>query len=144
MATIASIGSRLDVPDRDARVPARGTGELAELAGAFNEMAASLKCAEQIRSQLVADVAHELCTPLATVESYVEALADGVLESGSPRCSPTGSTRPAHGRAVGLASASPSSVRLSKPTAAPSPPPAPGTGSGTTVTLLLPIDRRPA
>jgi two-component system, OmpR family, sensor histidine kinase BaeS len=64
---------------RDARVPARGTDELAELAGAFNEMAASLERAEQIRSQLLADVAHELRTPLATVESYVEALSDGVL-----------------------------------------------------------------
>jgi len=62
-----------------ARVPARGTDELAELAGAFNEMAASLERAEQIRSQLLADVAHELRTPLATVESYIEALSDGVL-----------------------------------------------------------------
>jgi two-component system sensor histidine kinase BaeS len=42
-------------------------------------MAASLEHAEQIRSQLLADVAHELRTPLATVESYVEALSDGVL-----------------------------------------------------------------
>ena len=42
-------------------------------------MAASLEHAEQIRRQLLADVAHELRTPLATVESYVEALADGVL-----------------------------------------------------------------
>jgi two-component system sensor histidine kinase BaeS len=61
------------------RVPARGTDELSQLADAFNEMAASLEHAEQIRNQLLADVAHELRTPLATVESYVEALADGVL-----------------------------------------------------------------
>jgi two-component system sensor histidine kinase BaeS len=62
-----------------ARVPVRGTDELAQLADAFNEMAASLQHAEEIRRQLLADVAHELRTPLATVESYVEALADGVL-----------------------------------------------------------------
>ena len=60
-------------------MPVRGTDELAQLAEAFNEMAASLEHAEQIRRQLLADVAHELRTPLATVESYVEALADGVL-----------------------------------------------------------------
>jgi two-component system, OmpR family, sensor histidine kinase BaeS len=66
-----------------ARVPARGTDELAQLAGAFNEMAASLAHAEDTRRQLLADVAHELRTPLATVESYLEALADGVLPADS-------------------------------------------------------------
>ena len=76
---LAGAAQRIAHGSRDARVPARGTDELAELAGAFNEMAASLQHAEQIRSQLLADVAHELRTPLATVESYVEALADGVL-----------------------------------------------------------------
>ena len=67
----------------DARVPERGTDELAQLAGAFNEMAASLARAEDARRQLLADVAHELRTPLATVESYLEALADGVLAANS-------------------------------------------------------------
>jgi signal transduction histidine kinase len=62
-----------------ARVPIRGTDELAQLATAFNEMAASLERAEQVRRQLLADVAHELRNPLATVESYVEGIADGVL-----------------------------------------------------------------
>jgi two-component system, OmpR family, sensor histidine kinase BaeS len=61
------------------RVPVRGDDEIAQLAGAFNEMAASLQQSEDIRRQLLADVAHELRTPLATVESYLEALADGVL-----------------------------------------------------------------
>jgi two-component system sensor histidine kinase BaeS len=66
-----------------ARVPQRGTDELAQLARAFNEMAASLARAEDTRRQLLADVAHELRTPLATVESYLEALADGVLPADS-------------------------------------------------------------
>ena len=60
-------------------VSARVVRPVRALAGAFNEMATSLERAEQIRRQLLVDVAHELRNPLATVESYVEALSDGVL-----------------------------------------------------------------
>ena len=76
---LAAAAQRIARGTHTARVPVRGTDELAQLAEAFNEMAASLEHAEQIRRQLLADVAHELRTPLATVESYVEGLADGVL-----------------------------------------------------------------
>jgi len=76
---LAGAAQRIARGAHAARVPVRGTDELAQLAGAFNEMATSLERAEQIRRQLLADVAHELRNPLATVESYVEALSDGVL-----------------------------------------------------------------
>ncbi len=62
-----------------ARVPIRSEDELAQLAGEFNNMAASLEQSDTVRRQLLADVAHELRNPLATIESYVEAIADGVL-----------------------------------------------------------------
>ena len=77
--TLAGAAQHIARGAHSARVPVRGTDELAPLAGAFNEMAASLQHAEEIRRQLLADVAHELRNPLATVESYVEGLADGVL-----------------------------------------------------------------
>ena len=76
---LAGAAQRIARGAHAARVPVRGTDELAQLAGAFNEMATSLERAEQIRRQLLVDVAHELRNPLATVESYVEALSDGVL-----------------------------------------------------------------
>ncbi len=76
---LAAAAQRIARGSHASRVPVRGTDELAQLADAFNEMAASLEHAAGIRRQLLADVAHELRTPLATVESYVEALADGVL-----------------------------------------------------------------
>ena len=42
-------------------------------------MASSLESAERRRRELLSDVAHELRTPLATVEAHVEGLADGVI-----------------------------------------------------------------
>lgn len=64
------------------RVPDRGTGELGELAGAFNAMSASLEATEARRVQLVGDVAHELRTPLSTLDGYLEGLQDGVVVAG--------------------------------------------------------------
>ncbi len=62
-----------------ARVPATGSDEIAVLGGAFNEMATALESAERKRRELLTDVAHELRTPLATVEGYLEGLVDGVV-----------------------------------------------------------------
>ena len=55
----------------------RGPGELGELARAFDSMAASLERHEQLRNALVADVAHELRTPVAVLQAETEALLDG-------------------------------------------------------------------
>ena len=63
------------------RVPESGEGEVAELAETFNVMAGSLEETERRRLQLVGDVAHELRTPLATLDGYLEGLQDGVVES---------------------------------------------------------------
>lgn len=65
--------------DLTSRVPARGRDELAQLATAFNTMADSLQRAEENQRRLVADVAHELRSPLANLRGYLEALRDGVL-----------------------------------------------------------------
>jgi signal transduction histidine kinase len=61
------------------RVPVTGSDELSVLASAFNDMAASLESAELRRRQLLSDLAHELRTPLATIEGYVEGVRDGVV-----------------------------------------------------------------
>lgn len=65
------------------RVPPAGEGEVGELAETFNAMAGSLEATERRRLQLVGDVAHELRTPLATLDGYLEGLQDGVIEPGS-------------------------------------------------------------
>ena len=67
--------------DRTARVGGiRAAGELRELAAAFDQMAGTLDRQEQIRRNLVADVAHELRTPIAILQAGHEALLDGVAE----------------------------------------------------------------
>jgi two-component system sensor histidine kinase BaeS len=53
--------------------------ELSQLALSFNQMAARLEQTENIRSQLIGDIAHELRTPLTTIKGYIEGLIDGVL-----------------------------------------------------------------
>jgi signal transduction histidine kinase len=62
-----------------ARVAVESEDEIGLLAGSFNEMAAALESAEQRRRELLSDVAHELRTPLATVQAFVEGIADGVV-----------------------------------------------------------------
>src|SRR6266566_8990723 len=67
--------------DRAARVgEIHAAGELRELAAAFDQMAGALDRQEQIRRNLVADLAHELRTPIAILQAGHEALLDGVAE----------------------------------------------------------------
>ncbi len=61
------------------RVPIKSSDEVGELARAFNSMAESLARNEQLRKNMVTDVAHELRTPLSNIQGYLEAMRDGVL-----------------------------------------------------------------
>jgi signal transduction histidine kinase len=77
---LARTARRLGWGDLSQRVELRGEGEVAALAQAFNSMAADLEQAEQLRRDLVADVAHELRTPLSNIQGYLEAIRDGVMK----------------------------------------------------------------
>jgi two-component system sensor histidine kinase BaeS len=77
--TLTAAAQRLGRGDLTGRVPVRGNDELAELARSFNRMADSLQRGEERQRRLVADVAHELRTPLANLRGYLEALSDGVI-----------------------------------------------------------------
>lgn len=62
------------------RVEYKGKGELSELASSFNSMADDLERTERLRRNMVADVAHELRTPLSNLKGYLEAISDGVVK----------------------------------------------------------------
>lgn len=81
--TIAALGAasrRVAGGAYETRVEVVGEDEVAVFARSFNEMAARLEQAERRRRELLSDVAHELRTPLATIEGYAEAVGDGVIQ----------------------------------------------------------------
>jgi len=66
--------------DFSQRTQVKDKGELGELAQAFDSMAGDLERAEKLRRNMVADVAHELRTPLSNIRGYLEAIQDRVVE----------------------------------------------------------------
>jgi len=64
--------------DLSQRVSETGSAEIAALGQAFNQMAADLEKAEALRRNMVADVAHELRTPLSVLQGNLRAILDGV------------------------------------------------------------------
>ncbi len=62
------------------RVPVGEPDDLGELAVNFNEMASALEADERRRLELIGNVAHELRTPVATLQGYLEGIVDGVVE----------------------------------------------------------------
>ncbi len=62
-----------------AQVPANAPEEIRELALAFNNMAQSLEQSEYQRQEFVANVSHELKTPMTTISGYVDGILDGAI-----------------------------------------------------------------
>lgn len=75
--TIAS--EQLGKGDFSQRVNIDERSELGELADTFNLMATDLERDEKLRRDLVADIAHELRSPLTNVRGYLEAIRDGIM-----------------------------------------------------------------
>ncbi len=78
-----TMAERIASGDYAARARAVSSHELGSLTDSLNRMAKALGTLERLRTDLVANVAHELRTPLANLRGYLEAISDGVT-SASP------------------------------------------------------------
>ncbi len=76
---LTSAAKAMEHGDLSQRVKVKSRDEVGELASAFNAMAGSLAKTEELRRNMVSDVAHELRTPLTNIRGYLEAMRDGVL-----------------------------------------------------------------
>jgi histidine kinase len=63
----------------ESKVPLPSTPELAELASDVNALADALAATEARRTRLLGEVAHEMRTPLTSLDGYVEGMIDGVF-----------------------------------------------------------------
>ncbi len=63
--------------DYRARVPVAGPTEVAELGGAFNDMAGEVERSRGSEQAFLADISHELRTPLTSIQGFAQAIAEG-------------------------------------------------------------------
>lgn len=76
---VAAAASEIAAGQYGARVPdPRFGGEFATLAATYNALAERLETVETTRRGMLTDLAHELRTPLATIDAHLEAIEDGV------------------------------------------------------------------
>ena len=78
--TLGVTAKKLGKGDFSQRVQIKNRGEVGELAQTFNSMADDLERTEKLRRNMVADIAHELRTPLSNVSGYLEAIRDDVVK----------------------------------------------------------------
>lgn len=65
--------------DFSARVRVKGKNEISDLAETFNNMAASLEEYDKTRRDFLANIAHELGTPMTTIAGYIDGILDGTI-----------------------------------------------------------------
>ncbi|MBJ7609054.1 MAG: HAMP domain-containing histidine kinase [Candidatus Dormibacteraeota bacterium] len=85
---IVEAAGRIESGDYSARVPVRGPSELRSLARAFNAMSGRLEADQARRRSVLADVAHELRTPITVIRAQAEGIVDGVYPAAPEQMRP--------------------------------------------------------
>ena len=78
---LASAARHIADGDLSQRIPVSGSDELAEMAIAFNTMVTHLEEQHDLRHRAMADIAHELRTPLSVLQIDLESLEDGLVNA---------------------------------------------------------------
>ena len=76
---LSNAAAKIARGDYNQRLPAESASEIGELATLFNRMAESLATSASLRQQLLANVAHELKTPLAVIQGHLEGMLDDII-----------------------------------------------------------------
>jgi signal transduction histidine kinase len=79
---------RIESGDLSTRVPVRGPSDLRSLARAMNAMSSRLEAEETRRRSVLADIAHELRTPLSIIRGQAEAITDGIYPADAEHMAP--------------------------------------------------------
>jgi two-component system OmpR family sensor kinase/two-component system sensor histidine kinase BaeS len=85
---LATAAERIERGDYSTRVEERGPRNVRSLVRAFNQMSGRLETLDQGRRTFLADVAHELRTPLSVIEGQLEAIEDGVYPADEAHLAP--------------------------------------------------------
>lgn len=88
MGDLVDAARRIEAGDYSANVREYGPRELRSVARAFNAMSSRLKASDEQRRSFLADVTHELRTPLSIIRGQVEAISDGVYPADAAHLAP--------------------------------------------------------
>jgi two-component system, OmpR family, sensor histidine kinase BaeS len=88
MDDLIEAAGRVERGDYSASISEYGPPQVRSVARAFNAMSARLKAADEQRRGFLADVVHELRTPLAVIQAQAEAIADGVYPADTEHFAP--------------------------------------------------------
>ncbi len=79
VSRLATAAAALAKGDYTQRIEVNGQDELATLTGRFNEMAAEVGRAHQMQRDFIANVSHDLKTPLTSIQGFSQAMLDGAI-----------------------------------------------------------------
>lgn len=79
LTAMAQAAGNMARGDFESRAPEEGSREIRELSRAFNRMAAQLSTLEQSRRDFVANVSHELRSPITSIQGFAQGMLDGTI-----------------------------------------------------------------